>query len=119
AGTALLYPAPGARHLAELSSAERPRHLAVLDATWFNAKKMYEAHAWLRALPTVRLTPEQSRYRVRREPRAGYVATIEAIVHALHILEPRTRGLDNLMRSFDAMVDRQAQFTPNAAPVAS
>ena len=36
---------------------ERPQHLVVLDGTWFHAKKIYNAHHWLRELPHVRLTP--------------------------------------------------------------
>jgi DTW domain-containing protein YfiP len=115
-GVALLYPAAGARDLAALAAEERPRHLVVLDGTWFHAKKMYEAHAWLRDLPHVRLTPrEASRYRVRRQPREEYVATLEAIISALRILEPQTRGLDGLLRSFSAMVDRQASYVADRA----
>jgi DTW domain-containing protein YfiP len=58
-------------------------------------------------------TNEPSRYRgVRREPKADYVATVEAIVHALRILEPQTRGLDGLLRSFSAMIERHAAYLP-------
>jgi DTW domain-containing protein YfiP len=116
-GSALLYPAAGARDLAALAAEERPRHLVVLDGTWFHAGKMYEAHAWVRDLPHVRLTPrEPSGYRVRRQPREEYVATVEAIVAALRILEPRTRGLDGLLRSFSAMVERQAAYVADRPP---
>ena len=74
---------PHARELAELRGEERPRHLVILDGTWFHAKKIYDAHAWLRDLPHVQLTPnEPSRYRVRRQPRPQCLATLEAIVHA-------------------------------------
>lgn len=113
ARTALLYPSTGARELAALPEAERPRHLVVLDGTWFHAKKIYDAYQWLRDLPHVSLTPsEPSRYRIRREPKAHYVATLEAIVYALRIIEPQTRGLDGLLSSFAAMIDRQAAYTP-------
>lgn len=115
--TALLYPAAGARELITLPVAERPRHLVILDGTWFHAKKIFDAHHWLHDLPHVRLTPSApSRYRIRPEPKAHYVATVEAIVYALRIIEPQTRGLDGLLRSFAAMVDRQAAYTPAAAP---
>ena len=113
--TALLYPAAGACELTTLPIEERPRHLLMLDGTWFHAKKIYDAHQWLRDLPQVSLTPSQpSRYRVRREPKACYLATVEAIVCALRILEPQTRGLDGLLRSFAAMVDQQAGYTTAA-----
>ena len=111
--TAVLYPAPGARDLATLPRDEHPRHLIILDGTWTHARKMYATQSWLHELPSVGLTPaEPSRYRLRREPRPDYVATIEAIVAALRILEPDTDGLDALLRSFAAMIERQAQFSP-------
>jgi DTW domain-containing protein YfiP len=86
----------------------------ILDGTWFHAKKIYDAQPWLHALPHVSLTPDEpSRYRsVRREPRPDYVATLEAIVHALRILEPQTRGLDGLLSSFSAMIDQHAAYRP-------
>ena len=81
------------------------------------AKKIHDAQHWLHDLRHVRLTPDEpSRYRgTRAEPKAQYVATLEAIVYALRIIEPHTRGLDGLLRSFAAMVDRQAAFTPKLA----
>ncbi len=109
--TALLYPAPGAPDLADLPRSEQPQHLVILDGTWTHARKMYATQTWLRELPQVCLTPsEPSRYRLRREPRPDYVATLEAIVAALRILEPELDGLDALLRSFAAMIDRQAAF---------
>jgi DTW domain-containing protein len=110
-GAALLYPGPGACEVASLTRGQIPPHLVIIDGTWFQAKKVYAAHSWLAELPQVRLSPSSpSRYRVRREPQPMYVATIEAIVEALRILEPHTIGLEGLLQSFVAMVDRQAQF---------
>jgi len=115
AGAALLYPAATARPLTALTPAERPRHLVVLDGTWFNAKKIYDAHTWLRELPQVCLTPQRpSGYRIRREPRRDYVATLEAIVEALRILEPQTQGLDELLAAFAAMIEWQERHMPAA-----
>lgn len=111
--TALLYPGPGARDLADLAPAEQPRNLLLIDGTWFLAKKIYDAHPWLHALPHIGIRPPApSRYRIRREPKPHCLGTLEAIVLALRILEPDTPGLDGLLRSFDAMVDRQLAFTP-------
>ena len=45
------------------------------------------------------------------------MATIEAIIYALRILEPGTAGLDGLLRSFAAMVDRQAAYMVLDAPL--
>ncbi len=110
-GAVLLYPGPAAQDLEALAESERPFHIVVLDGTWFHTRKIYQAHRWLRELPQVRLASvKPSRYRVRREPRDGCVATIEAIFYALRILEADTAGLDGLLRSFAAMVDRQASY---------
>lgn len=117
AGAALLYPAPGARDLASVPSAEHPRHLVAIDGTWFLARKIYHAHPWLHALPHVALTPSRpSRYRIRRAPRADYLATLEAIVDALRIVEPDTLGLDGLLAAFAAMIDRQAAYRTSPGP---
>jgi hypothetical protein len=48
-----------------------------------------------------------SRYRIRREPNAKALSTVEAAVAALRILEPETSGLDQLLSAFDAMVEGQ------------
>jgi hypothetical protein len=118
--TALLYPVSGARELAALAAEERPRNLIVLDGTWFLAKKIYDAHPWLHELPHVALSAgEPSAYRIRRQPKDGYVATLEAIVCALGILEPATLGLDRLSRAFSAMIARQAAYVPERRAAAA
>jgi DTW domain-containing protein YfiP len=120
AGAALLYPAPSARPLDELPRGQRPHHLVVLDGTWFHAKKIYDAHQWLRELPQVCLLPQRpSGYRIRREPRRHCLATLEAIVEALRILEPRTRGGDALLAAFATMIDWQESHMPGPATTAS
>ena len=104
----LLYPGPDARDLATLRPNERPESLVVIDGTWSQARTLYRDNSWLRHLPCYRLTPRrESHYRLRKEPAAECVSTIEAIVEALHILEPHTPGLDDLLASFDAMIDQQ------------
>lgn len=114
--TALLYPSSHASDLKSLPEEEMPLHLLVLDGTWVHARKMYEAQTWLHSLRHVRLSPDHpSLYRVRRQPGAGCLSTIEAIVLALRILEPQTTGLEALLRAFCAMVDRQAAYTGAAA----
>ena len=123
--TALLYPAADARDLCSIAVDERPHHLVVIDGTWFHAKKIYDAHPWLGALPHVSLAPPMpSLFRgVRRQPKAPFgahaavlcISTLEAIVQALGILEPETTGLDRLLTSFSAMVERQASRTPGRA----
>jgi hypothetical protein len=58
----------------------------------------------------VRLSPASpSRYRIRREPREDFVSTIEAIVQALQVIEPETKGFDALLEAFDSMIDDQLE----------
>jgi DTW domain-containing protein len=110
-GTALLYPTPDARDLRAVPPDELPRQLLVLDGTWNTARTLYRDKLWLHTLPHYRFLPSApGRYRLRREPQHDYVSTIEAIVEALRILEPTTRGLDALLAAFDAMIDRQIAY---------
>ncbi|MBI4956866.1 MAG: DTW domain-containing protein [Myxococcales bacterium] len=107
-GAALLYPEPGGALLGSLAPAERPATLVVIDGTWAQARTIYRDCQWLHALPRFRLAPSTpSRYRLRREPRAECLSTIEAIVDALGALEPETAGLDGLLGAFERMIDDQ------------
>lgn len=111
-GAALLYPRHDAVDLEELPPDRRPAHLVVIDGTWPQARTVYRDNPWLEALPHVRLSPAApSRYRIRREPAADYVSTIESIALALAVLEPETPGLDRLLDGFLEMVDTQADQT--------
>ncbi len=108
AGTGLLYPHERSRPLAEVAPALRPAHLILLDGTWGNAHRLYRSNPWLGNLPHFHLEPEEpGRYRIRGEPDPLGRSTIEAILGALRILEPETRGLDRLGQAFDAMIDAQ------------
>lgn len=110
-GTGILYPGPQARPLETLDRHEAPRTLVVLDGTWHHAKTLYRDNAWLHALPRFSLSPRaESNYRIRREPSADCLSTIEAVVQALRILEPDTVGLDGLLAAFDAMIDAQIRL---------
>ncbi len=111
--TAVLYPSPSARDVASLTPSERPEHLVVIDGTWHQAHSVVRAAPWLEDLPHVRVQPGQpSAYRVRTEPRAECLSTIEATVAALRVLEPETLGFDALLAAFREMVDRQYACGP-------
>ncbi|HEX5051644.1 MAG TPA: tRNA-uridine aminocarboxypropyltransferase [Planctomycetota bacterium] len=109
----VLFPHANAIDLADLPPAERPTTVIALDGTWSHARRLHKENAWLQQHRHVRLQPEPSRYRIRREPRADYVSTVEAIVGALRILEPDTAGLDGLLVAFDRMIDRQIHIVAN------
>jgi tRNA-uridine aminocarboxypropyltransferase len=104
----LLYPGPGATLLSDLQWKERPQQLVILDGTWNHVKTLARDIPALHDLPRYQLAPASpGRYRIRREPNATSLSTLEATVAALRILEPDTLGLDQLMDAFDSMIDRQ------------
>ncbi|MBL9077388.1 MAG: DTW domain-containing protein [Planctomycetes bacterium] len=108
ADAAVLFPSQDAVDLASLPPAERPHTLVVIDGTWAHAKRLHRVNPWLHGLRHVRLHPDTpSRYRIRREPRADYVSTLEAVVLALSALEPDNTAVARLLLAFDAMVDQQ------------
>lgn len=107
----LLYPGEGARDLSALAKDERPHQLVVLDGSWPDARHLFRDNPWIRSLPRYSLTPlSPSRYRIRAEPSAEAISSIEAIVQSLQILEPETDGLESLIDVFDAMIDDQIKY---------
>ena len=77
-------------------------HVILLDATWQEARKMYNQSPYLHAAPKAVLTAgEASSYRLRRNQPAGGLCTAECVIRIL-----RDRGLpqqaDELEASFSA-----------------
>jgi len=104
----LLYPGVEATLIEDVPPQQRPEQLVVVDGTWHQAKTLVRDIPALRDLPRYRLAPaEPSTYRIRREPNAQSLSTVEAVVAALRVFEPETRGLDELLAAFNAMVERQ------------
>lgn len=105
-GTALLFPGEGA--VAPDTLEQPPQTLLVIDGTWPQARQILALNPALRALPRIGFVPRQpGNYRIRREPAAHCVATIEAVVEVLVAFEGETSRFDPLLRAFDRMVDRQ------------
>lgn len=105
----LLYPGRDARDLDEVVG-EGPLTLVVVDGTWPNARKLLRRNPLLAALPQVRFTPPRpGEYRIRREPAAHCVATIEALAHVLGKLEGDPERFESLLVPFRAMVDLQLE----------
>ncbi len=103
-----LFPGPGARFIDDLEPHERPDELLVLDGTWGQARALFREGPWMAQLPRFVLKPpEPSRYRIRKEPKAEFVSTLEAVLYALRALEPDTVNLDGLMPAFEGMIDAQ------------
>jgi len=103
----LLYPGPGARDILRDPPAG-PVTLVVVDGTWSQAKTVVRDNPLLQALPRYAFaTPEPSQYRIRKEPRAEYVSTIEALMHVLGVLEGDPAPFRSLLDPLRAMVDAQ------------
>lgn len=106
----LLFPGDDAVDL-ESHPPPGPVTLVVVDGTWWQAKKLLQKNPKLAQLPRYQLHPtKESRYRIRREPTAQSLATIEALTLALHCLEPENSSVGQLLTPFDAMVERQLSF---------
>lgn len=107
ADAVLLYPGEGATDVAALAH-DRPRTLVVIDGTWSHAKGVVRDCPAIAALPRVSFVPPApSEYRIRREPRADYVSTIEALVHVLGTLERDPARFTPMLAPFRAMIDAQ------------
>ena len=103
----LLYPARGARDILR-EPPLGPVTLVVVDGTWSQAKTVVRDNPVLRLLPRYAFdTPEPSQYRIRREPRAEYCSTIEALMHVLGVLEADPNRFRALLDPLNAMVDAQ------------
>jgi DTW domain-containing protein YfiP len=103
----LLYPGPGARDILR-DPPRGPVTLVVVDGTWSQARTVVRDNPVLQALPRYAFaTPEPSHYRIRREPRAEYVSTIEALMHVLGALEGEPGRFRSLLDPLRAMVDAQ------------
>jgi DTW domain-containing protein len=83
----LLFPHPGASPLDQFRDGD-PMTLVVPDGTWSQAMRTRKRIADLDRVPCARLPDGLvSQYRLRHAPHAGQVSTLEAIAHALGILE--------------------------------
>lgn len=108
ARTAVLFPHPDAVDLEDLPADALPDHLVVVDGTWPQARRLMRVNPVLRALPRVSFRQgPTSNYRIRKEPTLTSLSTVEAVVHALRLIEPDTRELTGLLSAFDGMVDDQ------------
>jgi hypothetical protein len=106
----LLYPGEGAIDVAS-HPPPGPVTLVVVDGTWWQARKVIRENPELSALPRYTFTPPTpSEYRIRKEPDAACVSTIEALVHVLGVLEGDSERFTALLAPFRAMIDAQIAF---------
>jgi len=111
----VLFPGPEAEDVGRLPR-DRAISLIVLDGTWSQARKLLTRNPALAALPRVAFTPRRpSAYRIRRQPAAFCVSTIEALAEVLEQLEPEGAGMERLLAPFHAMVAFQERFATEVA----
>ena len=108
-GVAVLFPSESATDVEALTVA--PRTLVVVDGTWSNAKKVVEKCPLLSKLPRLKFFPDQpGNYRIRKEPEAHCLATIEATAFVLGRLEKSPARFTPILSAFDAMVEKQLDY---------
>ena len=105
AGTALLYP-----NLSWLPASSplptKIKQLVVIDGNWKKSKKILHLNPALQQLPRLSLSNiPDSNYQIRKSQQTDGLATIEAIYHALSMLEPT--DIAGLLQPFETMITRQ------------
>jgi DTW domain-containing protein len=88
--TLLFYPSHDAVELntAFVAQDPRPIQLIVPDGTWRQASKISFRHRELQDVPRVMIsTPNSSQFHLRAQHRAEGMATLQAIAHALGVIE--------------------------------
>lgn len=96
----LLYPLPeaGGREVA-ISDCD---NFILLDATWQEARKIYNRSAYLKSAGRVSLAPSAtSRFRLRRNQREGGLCTAECVIEIL-----RAKGRNRLAAEIESAFDR-------------
>ncbi len=89
----VLYPSDDAVPLSELVASEgvdkwRGANLIVPDGTWSQSRRVVRREVSLHGLRHVKLGVLASRYRLRRGSEPGLLCTLEAVGHALSLLDP-------------------------------
>ncbi len=108
-GVAVLFPSDSAVDVEELTAP--PKKLVVVDGTWSNAKKVVEKCPLLSKLPRLKFFPDKpGNYRIRKEPEAHCLATIEATAFVLEKLERAPDRFTPILSAFDSMVEKQLGF---------
>jgi DTW domain-containing protein YfiP len=122
--TLLLYPSDDAVPLdaACVSKLETPENLELVvpDGTWAETRRLVRRSAALQALPKVRLDAQQTLYALRRNLEPGLLCTLEAVAHALALLDgPKLR--QDLLAAFaewqqHALAHRQGRSVAESLP---
>jgi DTW domain-containing protein YfiP len=89
------------------------QQLIVIDATWNKSKKILHLHPALQKLPRLHLKGDlSSNYQIRKTTVTNGLSTLESIVKALAIMEPKSEGESNfeaMLQPFEMMIALQSQ----------
>lgn len=109
-GTFLLWPDAHAAPL-ETRPPEQQHTLILVDGTWSQARRVVNSTPSLARVPRVRFEPKApGNYRIRSEPAAHCLATIEALGEVLDYLRPSLHASAHLLPGFNAMVEHQLAY---------
>jgi DTW domain-containing protein YfiP len=123
----VLYPGKGALDIskqsleeqAQLVPANRRLLVFVIDGTWATARRTMRLSQNLARLPRVCFSPTRlSQFKVRKQPAAHCVSTIEAIHQTIELLGASQgfniagRSHDHMLEVFSGMVERQSAYLP-------
>lgn len=88
----------------------------VIDGTWATARQMMRQSENLQKIPKICFTPKaRSNFRVRKQPDAHCLSTIEAIHEFIEVayssfdFDKSQRSHDFLLKAFDSMVEKQIE----------
>ncbi len=88
--------------------AAKIKGLLVLDGTWSQAKALWWRNPWLLRVSRIVLHPKEASIygKLRKEPRAQYVSTLESVADALAGLGEPAATRDTMRKVFRTMVQR-------------
>lgn len=125
----ILYPGKNSINISDSNSVDQANlfdpdktpTIFVIDGTWATAIKTLRQSQNLRELKQICFTPKaKSQFRVRKQPAAECVSTIEAIHQTIDLLgkcvrfNTASREHDKLLKVFNFMVERQLDFIRKA-----
>lgn len=106
----LVFPAENARPLQQVRTEKSIKLLLFIDASWRKARKIWQINPQLHRLSCCYLEPAQpSAYRIRKEPKPGYLSTLESIVEALRTVEDAPAAYQPMLELFTEMIDFQIE----------
>jgi DTW domain-containing protein YfiP len=101
-----LYPSENSIELSKefIDGLDKPVELVVPDATWRQAKKFHKREPTLNQMQMVHINQKIiSKYKLRAQKEDTGVCTLEAIAHALEIIEGNSKAKEHLLEVLEIM----------------